>query len=94
MMSKNYFSNRPEEKITEQVNEVKELIKFFKNKCNVYSYICYGTLLGAVRDKNVIDSDTDFDIAYISNYTETKDIKKELKTHKGKKFINFVKFDL
>ena len=78
-MAKNYFYNRNEEVIQSQLCDIKELISFFKKECGVYAYIAYGTLLGAVRENNVISHDTDYDIAYFSKKHTIKEIREELK---------------
>jgi len=72
------FSHRKPESIYKQILATKELIKFFKTHCGVHAYICYGTLLGAVRENNVIGHDNDIDIAYISKYSTIPEIRQEL----------------
>ena len=72
------FSSRTPELIYEQLLSTKELIKFFKTHCGVHAYMCYGTLLGAVRENNVISYDNDVDIAYISTYSTMPEIQQEL----------------
>jgi len=77
-MAKNYFSNRTDIAIERQLLATKELIKFFRIHCGVYAYICYGTLLGSIRDNNVIPGDSDYDIAYLSKGTNLKEVREEL----------------
>ena len=72
------FSSRTPELIYEQLLSTKKLIDFFRKECGVYAYICYGTLLGAIRGNNVISYDNDVDIAYISKYHTMPEIRKEL----------------
>ncbi len=72
------FSHRKPEMIYKQLLATKELIKFFKTHCGVHAYMCYGTLLGAVRENNVIGHDNDIDIAYISKYSTMPEIRQEL----------------
>ena len=74
---KNYFSIRNEEHIKLQLEGMKQLINFFRTECGVYAYLTYGSLLGAVRNQDVIGHDTDYDIAYMSKFSEPKDIHAE-----------------
>ena len=71
------FSSRTSEVIYTQLLSMNELIKFFREECGVYAYICYGTLLGAVRNNDVIPHDNDYDIAYLSNGTNLKKLDKK-----------------
>lgn len=72
------FSTRTSELIYEQLLSTKKLINFFRLHCGVYAYMCYGTLLGAIRENNVISYDNDVDIAYISKYSTLPEIRQEL----------------
>lgn len=78
-MTKNYFYNRQSEDIHKQLLGIKDLIKFFKQNCGVYAYLCYGTLLGSIRNNDVISYDSDYDIAYLSKGTTVNEVKEELK---------------
>lgn len=77
-MNKNYFKNRPSEVIDRQIESVKKLIYFFKKEFGLYAFICYGTLLGAVRENNVISHDSDYDIAYLSKGKNLIEVRTEL----------------
>ena len=71
------FASRTPELIHKQLLSMNELIKFLREECGVYAYICYGTLLGAVRNNDVIPHDNDYDIAYLSNGTNLKEVRQE-----------------
>lgn len=60
---KNYFRNRPEKSIKEQLRSLQKLLTFFRKECDIWAYIMYGTLLGSIRNNNVIPHDTDYDIS-------------------------------
>jgi hypothetical protein len=54
-----------------------ELISFFKEKKNLILYPIYGTLLAIIRDGEYIPWDWEIDLAYLSKYSEIKDVLKE-----------------
>jgi len=56
------FSSRSPELIKQQLKSMKLLMDFFEEKCGVKAYLNGGTLLGAIRDNNVIPHDNDYDI--------------------------------
>lgn len=62
---KNYFKNKKPEAIHSQLLSLKTLMTFFRTKCDIWSYLIYGTLLGSIREKDVIANDTDYDIALL-----------------------------
>lgn len=73
-----------EEIKTTQVNNAKELIGVLQ-ELGIEPFLWAGSLLGAIREKDIITGDSDMDIAYISKYhdaesiiKETKDLYKEL----------------
>lgn len=75
----NYFKNRKPELIDQQLKSLKLLMDFFKEKCGVYAYLSCGTLLGAVRNNDVIPHDKDYDIGYFSKATTHAEVEEELK---------------
>lgn len=65
-----------EEQKDEQVKNAKELIGVVQ-ELGVEPFLWAGSLLGAIRGKDIIPGDSDMDIAYISKYTNGEDIEKE-----------------
>jgi len=56
------FSSRTPEAIQQQLKSMKLLMDFFEEKCGVLAYLNGGTLLGAIRNNDVIPHDNDYDI--------------------------------
>lgn len=52
-------------------------VNFYKELFNIDLFICYGTLLGSVREKNFIMHDYDVDLSYISKNNNDESIAKE-----------------
>jgi hypothetical protein len=73
-----HFYNRSDELKDQHIKDIKDLIYFFKDKLNLKMHIQYGTLLGAVRNKDFISYDKDIDLSYISNYHTKEEVKKEI----------------
>ena len=48
-----------------------------RDKAGVPAFICYGTLLGAVRNGKLIGHDNDIDIAYVSEHPHPVDVVRE-----------------
>lgn len=65
-----------DEQKTEQVKNAKYLIEVLK-ELGIEPFLWAGSLLGAIRGKDIIEGDNDMDIAYISKYTNGDDIDKE-----------------
>jgi hypothetical protein len=76
-MSKILFSERSENYKSLLSKEMYDITLFFKQKLNLNLYLIYGTLLGAIREKDFINHDYDVDFAYISNYNQKKFVIKE-----------------
>ncbi|WP_081193730.1 LicD family protein [Halomonas sp. BC1] len=53
---------------------ISEFQKSLKDELNIESFVTSGTLLGIVRDNDVIAHDDDFDLAYISNFSSEEEI--------------------
>ena len=62
----------------EYINQTDIFCKWFSDLFNTPIYLIYGTLLGCIRESNLIDSDDDIDLAYLSNYTKFEDVFKEM----------------
>jgi SAM-dependent methyltransferase len=56
---------------------VRQLIDVLTAHAGVPGFICYGTLLGAVRGGKLIGHDNDIDIAYLSHFEHPADIASE-----------------
>jgi glycerol-3-phosphate cytidylyltransferase len=63
----------PEQKI-KYTKDIKIFSEIFKHKYNLPLYLIYGTLLGAIREKDFISYDTDVDLAYLSRYSKKEDV--------------------
>lgn len=59
------------------LDEVETLLTFLREQAGVPAFICYGTLLGAVRDGRLIGHDNDVDIAYLSRHPDPVDVVRE-----------------
>ncbi|CAA9372999.1 MAG: hypothetical protein AVDCRST_MAG21-1211 [uncultured Nocardioidaceae bacterium] len=59
------------------LDEMVRLLGDVKNACGLPTFVCFGTLLGAVRDHDLIGHDNDVDIAYLSAYNHPVDITRE-----------------
>lgn len=71
-----FYKRTEEEKIFNTV-ETKSLMNHLKSQYKLESYLIYGTLLGAIREKDFILHDYDVDIAYLSKYNNKADVLKE-----------------
>jgi len=63
--------------IDELMDEVIRVMDVLRYKAGVPAYICYGTLLGAVRNGKLIGHDNDIDIAYVSEHPHPVDVVRE-----------------
>lgn len=65
-----------EQEKLQQVENAKYLIGVLKD-LGIEPFLWAGSLLGAIRGKDIIDGDNDIDIAYISKYSKGEDIIRE-----------------
>ena len=65
-----------EEQKDEQVKNAKYLMGVLQ-ELGIEPFLWAGSLLGAIRGKDIIEGDNDIDIAYISKFTNGDDIDKE-----------------
>jgi hypothetical protein len=77
--------NNSKKKIDKNFSE----IIFFLNKKKIKYWLCHGTLLGIIRDRNILSWDNDIDIAIINNEFNKKTIEKYLLKKKYKKKNKF-----
>lgn len=76
-MSKISFSQQSEQYKRILSKEIKKFEQFFKETFDLDIYLIYGTLLGAIREKDFIAHDYDVDLAYLSKYNTKDDVLKE-----------------
>lgn len=63
--------------LDELMDEVVRILDVLRDWAGVPAYICYGTLLGAVRDGRLIGHDNDIDVAYLSKHEYPVDVVRE-----------------
>lgn len=63
--------------LDELMDQVEALIATMRDKAGVPTFIAYGTLLGAVRNGQLIGHDNDLDIAYLSDHEYPVDVIRE-----------------
>ncbi len=59
------------------LEQIEQLLATLNDKAGRPAFICYGTLLGAVRDGRLIGHDNDVDIAYLSDLEYPVDVIRE-----------------
>lgn len=59
------------------LEQTAEVLDALRSECGVPAFVTYGTLLGAVRDEELIGHDNDIDVAYLSAYDHPADIARE-----------------
>ncbi|UDY23011.1 class I SAM-dependent methyltransferase [Nocardioides sp. Kera G14] len=71
------FTETPEEVRRELLTATYEVLDVLREKAGVDAYLCYGALLGAVRNGKMIGHDTDVDVCYYSQHGVPVDIIRE-----------------
>lgn len=72
------FKSISDEQKNSFVEGILSLEKFMKESLDIDSFLIYGTLLGAIREKDFIAHDHDIDIAYLSKEKTTDKVLIEL----------------
>jgi hypothetical protein len=78
MSRKFTFKDLSEKEKDKKVENLYKFTLWFKKEFNLDIYLQYGTLLGAVRENNLIDIDNDIDTCYLSKYSDIKDVYSEM----------------
>ncbi|GAA1969089.1 hypothetical protein GCM10009798_32120 [Nocardioides panacihumi] len=68
------FLETPEEVKQELLQATLEVLTVLREQCDADAYLCYGALLGAVRNGKMIGHDSDVDVCYYSHRTTPVDI--------------------
>lgn len=71
------FLETPEEIKQELLKATLEVLTVLREECGADAYLCYGALLGAVRNGRMIGHDSDVDLCYYSHRTTPVDIIRE-----------------
>ena len=71
------LASEDDETLGRLMDKVVALLDTMNDKCGVPSFICFGTLLGAVRDGAPIGHDNDIDVGYLSAFEHPVDVARE-----------------
>jgi SAM-dependent methyltransferase len=71
------FLETPQEVKQELLGATLEVLTVLREQCGADAYLCYGALLGAVRNGRMIGHDSDVDVCYYSHCTTPVDIIRE-----------------
>ena len=71
------FLETPEEIKQELLRATVEVLTVLREQCGADAYLCYGALLGAMRNGKMIGHDSDVDVCYYSHRTTPVDIIRE-----------------
>lgn len=70
------FGSRTGEQVAPLLDSIEAVLEAL-DECGVEGFLCYGTLLGAVRNGKLIGHDSDADIGYVSRCTHPTDAVRE-----------------
>jgi SAM-dependent methyltransferase len=68
------FEETPQSIKQEMLEATLTVLTALKERCGVEGYLCYGALLGAVRQGTMLGHDSDVDLCYYSRHTTPADI--------------------
>jgi SAM-dependent methyltransferase len=68
------FEETPDSLKQEMLEATRTVIRVLQERCGVEAYLCYGALLGAVRQGTMLGHDSDVDLCYYSRHTSPADI--------------------
>ncbi|MCW2847758.1 MAG: hypothetical protein JWR90_1732 [Marmoricola sp.] len=71
------FDRMDSDSVNELVTASRKVLDDLVEVCGLDAYLCYGGLLGAVRDGKMIGHDSDVDLAWLSKHTHPFDIIRE-----------------
>ncbi len=71
------MSGQSPELLEELLDATVRVLKTLQDSVGVPAFVCYGTLLGAVRSGQVIGHDNDIDVAYLSPHRSPVDVIRE-----------------
>ena len=71
------LSSEAPDSMAQFLDQVEQLLGTLNDVAGLPAFICYGTLLGAVRDGRLIGHDNDVDIAYLSSAAYPVDVARE-----------------
>ena len=71
------FDSADDGAITAALEQTAEVLDALRQECGLPAFITYGTLLGAIRDGELIGHDNDIDVAYLSAHDHPVDIARE-----------------
>ena len=71
------FEETPEGLKSELLDATETVLRELRERCGVDAYLCYGALLGAVRQGTMLGHDSDVDLCYYSHHTTPVDIIRE-----------------
>ncbi|MFI2706704.1 class I SAM-dependent methyltransferase, partial [Nocardioides sp. CER28] len=68
------FDETPDDVKRELLEATQAVLRELREGCGVEAYLCYGALLGAVRQGTMLGHDSDVDLCYYTHHTAPADI--------------------